>query len=219
MNDRPKIKVVIASEFSIFRKGVALLLEKEKQFVVAGEATGVNDIFKTVKESSADILIINLNVPIESINSLCQNIFEKFPKLPILLFMEQSFEFSVADLIISGVRGIIWKENSEDEFTQAIKSVAAGRSFFEDPQNCRINCHFSHRNCEVGDQEKADSILTEREIEVLRLISSGFTYKEIAARLNISSRTVEAHKNHMITKLDLSNKNELVVYALENLKN
>jgi DNA-binding NarL/FixJ family response regulator len=194
------------------------MVEQEEGLKIIGEANNVNDIFNILQESVPDIIMVNLNLESESIDSLCKNVHDKYPNLPILLFMKDSMEISLAELIVNGVRGVLWENDSENELTDVIRCVANGSLFFEDPKNCRINCHMSQKICDNHKAENINQIISEREIGVLKLIAQGLSYKEIADQLFISSRTVESHKNNIMAKLNLKNKNDLIRYAIENLK-
>jgi two-component system response regulator NreC len=194
------------------------MVEQVEGLKIVGEANNVNDIFNILQETIPDIIMVNLNLEAESIDSLCKNIHDKYPYLPILLFMKDSLEISLAELIVNGVRGVLWENDSENELTDVIQCVANGSLFFEDPKNCRINCHMSHKICDNHEVDNLNQIISDREIEVLKLIAQGLSYKEIAAQLFISSRTVESHKNNIMAKLNLKNKNDLIRYAIENLK-
>lgn len=214
-NDK-KIHILIASAFSVFRIGLKSILKNESIISIADEATTVNEVFSKISIKEPDVLILNLELESESLNSLCQNIHEKHPGLPILLFLNETIEISIADLIINGVRGIIWKENTSVELKEAIQCLANGGSFFEDPDNCRFNCHLSHKIHEEKDIQHLNELLTNREKDVIKLIGLGMSYKEIANKFKISSRTVESHKNSLLSKLHLSNKYELIKFAIEN---
>ena len=209
------IKITTFCEQTIYRKGLKLLIEKDKKFLIIDEASTVNELFVCLQKNIPNIIIINVHVIAEQIISICKNVFEKYPKIPILLFLENRIEISIPEAVIYGVRGIIWKENTEDDLITAIEKLSDGRLFFEDPDNCRLNCHISHKLRKAKNQKKQDK-LTIREIEVLKLIAQGMHYKEVANLLNISSRTVETHKNNMMDKLNFKNINELIRYALIN---
>lgn len=218
MHNLKSIHILIACDFAVLRNGLKLLVEKEEGFTIMGEAHNLNEIFNILQKATPDVIMINLNLEAESLDSLCKNIHSKYPNLPILIFMKISIEVSLAELIVSGVRGVIWEENTDNELTDVIRCVAGGSLFFEDPKNCRINCHMSHKICDNPKFDNLKHVLSEREIEVLKLISKGLSFKEIASQLFISSRTVESHKNNMMVKLNVKNKNELIRYAIENLK-
>ena len=212
-----KTHIVVASDFTLFRNGLKLIIEKEESFRIVGEASSVNEIFSLLQSNVPDIILLNLNLESESLQSLCENLHMKFPNLPILLFMNNNIESSLPELIVRGVRGVIWKDNSSDNLIDVIECVAGGRLYFEDPENCRINCLLSDRISENQEDIDINQTLSERETEVLQLIAKGMTYKQIADNLTISSRTVETHKNNILTKLNLKNKNELIRYAVKYL--
>ncbi len=215
MHNKQIINILIASEFVVFRTGLKSLFEKESSFSIAGEVTNLNEIFNNISKSKPDIIIINLDLQPESLNSLCNNIHFKYPNVSILLFLKETTDISITDLIINGgVKGIIWEENASDDFIEAVRCVANGGSFFEDSRNCRINCHMAHKLCENFEVSNIDELLSSREIEVLKLIGNGKSYGKIAEELMISRRTVETHKNHLIVKLNLKSKYELIRYAL-----
>lgn len=217
MHNIKNIQILIACEFAVLRNGLKLLVEKEEGFTIIGEANNTNDIFNILHIATPDVIMINLNLEAKSLNSLCKNVNVKYPKLPILLFMKDSMEISLAELIVSGVRGVIWEENSEYELTDVIRCVASGSLYFEDPKNCRMNCHLSQKICDNLKVDGLNNLLSARETEVLKLIARGLSYKEIADQLFISSRTVESHKNNILVKLNIKNKIELIRYAIENL--
>lgn len=212
------INVLIACDFAVLRNGIRLLIEHEEGITIIGEAKNINEIFNILQKSTPDLITINLNLEAESLDSLCKNIHSKYPDLPILIFMKDSIKISLAELIVSGVRGVIWEENSEYKLVDVIRCVGSGSLFFEDPKNCRINCHLANKICDDKKLADFNHLLSSREIEVLKLIAEGFSYKEIADQLFISSRTVESHKNNILVKLNLKNKNELMRFAIENLK-
>lgn len=210
--------ILIACDFSVLRKGLKLLVENERDFEIVGEANNVNDIFNILHNTTPNVIMISLNLETESLESLCKNIHDKYPNLPILLFMKDSMEISLAELIVRGVRGVIWEENSKDELVDVIRCVGSGKLFFEDPKNCRVNCHMSHKICDNLSIDDSYKVFSDREFEVLKLIAKGLSFREIAKQLFISSRTVESHKNNMMVKLNAKNKNELIRYAIEKLK-
>lgn len=216
MQNSSVINILIASEFVVFRHGIKSMIENTKEFSMIDEAKNVNEIFSILQKRIPQIIIINLNLEPESLNSLCANIHSKHPTLPVLLFMEESMKISLAELIVNGVRGVIWKDNSDDDLLEIIRCVAKGSLYFEDPDSCRVNCHLSNKTCNNLKKIVLSQTLTTRENEILKLVSLGLSYKKIADQLSISSRTVESHKYNILTKLNLKNKNELIRFAIDN---
>ena len=218
MQNSSIINILIVSEFAVFRHGIKSMIESSKEFSIIDEAKNVNDTFSILQKRIPQIIIINLNLDPESLKSLCANIHSKRPNLPLLLFMEESMKISLAELIVNGVRGVIWKDNSDDDLLEIIRCVARGSLYFEDPENCKINCHLSNKTCNDIKYIVLSPTLTNRENEILKLISRGLSYKKIADQLFISRRTVESHKYNILTKLKLKNKNELIRFAIENYR-
>lgn len=192
------------------------MIEGSKNFSIIDEAKNVSEIFSMLQKRVPQILIINLNLDSEPLNSLCINIQSKHPNLPVLLFIEETMQVSLAELIVNGVRGVIWKDNSGDDLLEIIRCVAKGSLYFADPENCKVNCHLSNKTCNNLKHIALHNTLTPREIEILQLISKGLSYKQIAEQLSISRRTVESHKYNILTKLSLKNKVELIRYAIDN---
>jgi two-component system response regulator NreC len=213
---KEKIKILLVCEFVLFRKGLVLILSKEASCEIIGEVHDINQIDKIVGKSEPDVIILNLSSIPDSIVNTCKNLFGKYPNIPLLLFLDSKIEISIPETIIAGVRGIIWKENTKDELIEAIKKVGNGKLFFENPDNCRLSCHLSTKIEKVQEAKCNHNDLSFREMEVLRLIADGLTYKEVAKKLFISPRTVETHKNNIMTKLDFRNLNEIIRYAIVN---
>jgi DNA-binding NarL/FixJ family response regulator len=209
------VQLLIASEFDIFRKGIKSILEKSNDAAVVFEAAHVNELFNCLQNNRIDIILLNMNIESELLQSLCQNIHSKHPNLPILIFMEGSTHISLAELIINGVRGVIWKENSGDNLMEIIRCVASGSLYFENPENCKLNCQLSKTTCDNLSKIVSNNKLSDREIEIVKWIAKGLSYSEIADLLCISARTVETHKYNVLSKLGLKNKSELIRYAIE----
>jgi len=210
------IKIVIACEFVLFRKGLRILIGIDERFEIVSEASNVDELENSIVQWNPNLIVVNLVSTNHSVNTLCKSIHDKFPKIPILLFLEEGVDISIPEAIVNGVRGIIWKENSKDELIEAIETLSHGGLFFENPDNCTMNCKLSHKIQKPQPPVNISNILSHREIEVLRLISKGLSYKNIAAQLFISPRTVESHKNKIMEKLQLSSTNEIIRYAIIN---
>ncbi|MBN1821165.1 MAG: response regulator transcription factor [Prolixibacteraceae bacterium] len=193
-----------------------MLIEIDKRIQVINETNNIGDLFEVLQNRNTDLIVLNVKESQEQVNSICKNIHLKYPKIPILLFLDScTIEVSIPEVVINGVRGIIWKENTKDELIEAIIRLSQGGLFFEDPENCRFNCHISQKLKKVQDVKNTDC-LTIRELEVLKLIAEGLRYKDIADKLFISIRTVETHKNNIMKKLQFQNVNELIKYAIVN---
>ncbi len=210
------MKLLLLNEFALIQKGLALIIDQEPKFSIVGKALNTDELLRLVRKKDTDIIIINLSLPSANINSICKRIYSSHPKIPILLLLDCSTNINIPEAIVNGVRGIIWKENSEEELVEAIKKVGSGGLFFENPENCRLNCRVSEKLKKNKEDKNIKQILSNREIEVLNLFADGLSYKEIANTLNISPRTVETHKNNIQSKLTISTTAELIRYAINN---
>lgn len=208
--------ILLACEYVLFRKGLRLLLDKEENIHIIGEVINIEGIENALLNSKPDLIVINFSKRADMIIDTCKKVHSKYQHIPILLFLDSSLEISIPTTIVNGVRGIIWKENTKDELIEAINKVAKGELFFENPDNCRLNCHLSEKIKQLHEPNKNKKNLSIRELEIIKLISDGLSYKEIATELFISHRTVETHKNNIIEKLELRNTNELIKYAIVN---
>jgi len=212
----PEINIIIACDFVLFRKWLKSVIQEKDTFKILSETSDPDELVFLMGKTKPDIVIINTTTNTTSLDLICENLHRKYPGIPILLFIYSTVGLSIPKLIVNGVRGIIWKENSNDELIEAIRKVAEGGIYFENPEGCKLNCHLSQKYRKEKKSGNIEEILSIRETEILRLISDGLTYKEIADKLFISPRTVETHKNNIMEKLKLRNLNELIRYAIVN---
>ncbi len=210
-----KKSLIIVNDYNIIQDGLKLLIEKENNLEVIGKTIGKKGLFTLLKTTKPDVILINLTLPEVSINSICKNLHINYPKIPLLLLLNSCIELSIPETIVNGVRGIIWKENTNIELNTAILQVANGGLYFENPENCRHNCSKAHKLSNTQNLNDSKTNLSVREIEVLKLFAEGMTYKKIGNFLNISPRTVETHKENILSKLNLNSKAEMIRFAVE----
>jgi two-component system response regulator NreC len=197
------ITIVIADDHAVVRQGLRLLLEAEEDFAVVGESSDIAQTCALLRECTPAVLLLDLHMGRDlSLSAL----FEMRPASPgtavVILTMEDDPAF-VAPAWNAGAAGYVLKEASRTDLVRAIRTVAKGGRYL-DPA--------------IGGWalSRADAAaLTDRELEVLRLVALGHTNSEIATRLYISQRTVETHRANLQTKLGITGRPELVRYALE----
>lgn len=211
-----KKKLLILNEFAIIQKGLSLIIENEDNLSIVGKTLDTNEFFDLLRKTNPDIILLNLSLPNANINLLCKNIHAECPQIPILLLLDCATIIHIPEAIINGVRGIIWKENSDTELVEAINKVSSGGLYFENPYNCKLTCRISQKLKDTQESEKPKSILSKREIEVVKLFVDGLSYKEIGNTLHISPRTVETHKNNIQSKLNLTGLADIIRHAVEN---
>jgi two-component system response regulator NreC len=200
------IRIVLADDHAVVRSGLRMLLDSESDFEVVAEASEIEDARRYVHGHHPDVLVLDLNMPGGSSLEAIPTIREESPDTQIvMLTMQQEPVFARAALG-AGALGYVLKEAADDELVEAIRRAAIGESFLTPRLGARIAS-------EPPPGPPDD--LSEREVEVLRLIALGHTNAKIAEQLYLSVRTVETHRSHIQQKLRLSTRAELVGYALE----
>ena len=199
------IKIVIADDHAVVRRGLRMLLDAEEGFEVAAEAGDAEDALRYTRAHRPDVLVLDLNMPGE-LTSL-----EAIPQVPeptrvVVLTMQEDPEFA-RQALSSGAAGYVLKESADHELVEAIRAAAAGETY--------LNPRLGARLAAAPAKEEAPDDLTDREIDVLRLIALGHTNAEIGKQLFLSVRTVETHRSHIQQKLRRSSRAELVRYAID----
>jgi two-component system response regulator NreC len=202
------IRIVIADDHAVVRRGLRLLLDAEEGFEVVAEAGDVDDALRYTRAHRPDVLVLDLNMPgtqtsLEAIPALA----ETTPEARIVvLTMQEDPEFARTALA-GGAAGYVLKESADHELVAAVRAAAAGGTYL----NPRLGAQLAA--APVRDEPPDD--LTEREVAVLRLIALGHTNVEIGQQLFLSVRTVETHRAHIQQKLRRSSRAELVRYAID----
>jgi two-component system response regulator NreC len=201
------IKLVIADDHAVVRSGLRMLLDAEEDFEVVAEAGDVDAATRYVRGHRPRVLVLDLNMPGESSLDAMPRLREEFPDTQIVVLTMQDDPAFAREAMRAGAIGYVLKEAADAELVEAVRLAARGQTYLH-PQ---LGARLAAAPDDIG--PRAD--LTEREIEVLRLIALGHTNSEVAKRLYLSVRTVESHRAHIQQKLGLSTRAELVGYALE----
>jgi DNA-binding NarL/FixJ family response regulator len=206
-------RVLLADDHAILRGGLRLLLERDREFAVAGEASDGRDAVEWVARHEAEIVVMDVAMPgLNGIEAAAQ-ILRRRPACRVVMLSMHSDETYVLRCLRAGAHAYVLKESAEGELIEAIRAVMAGRTFFS-PKVRRIleQEHVAELRRAGGDD--AFELLTEREREVLQLIAEGNSNKEIAGRLFLSVLTVETHRKKVMEKLGLRGAPEVVLYAV-----
>ncbi|KJS21247.1 MAG: hypothetical protein VR72_11535 [Clostridiaceae bacterium BRH_c20a] len=214
-----KIKIVIADDHNVVRKGLKLLLENEQDICVIGEAENGQEAINICRDNNPDILLLDLQMPkMDGLETLTE-VKKILPQLKVLILTMHEDEEILIEAMRNNANGYILKKAPEDQLLQAIRSISRGEVFL-DGVNTKafIRAVFEERSShsEQKGQAASGKKLSQRENEVLKLVAQGFTDKEIADNLNISIKTVESHKHRIKEKLGLKRLAELIRYAIEN---
>jgi two-component system response regulator NreC len=204
------IRVLVVDDHAVVRAGLRRVLDAEDDIEVVGEAeTGERAIFEAI-ESKPDVVVMDVVMPGKSGIEATPEVLRAVPTTKVLVLSMQDDPRYVRAAFEAGARGYVLKEAADTEVVGAVRAVAAGERYVHPALGARLVA------AEVDERRRADEDpLSDREREVLRLLALGHTNQEIAEMLFISVRTAETHRAHIMRKLGLSTRAELVRYALE----
>ena len=205
-DDPASIRIVIADDHAVVRSGLRLLLDSEQDFEVVAEAGDVDAARRYVRGHHPAVLVLDLNMPGGSSLEAIPGIRESAPETQIVILTMQEEPAFARQALSAGAIGYVLKEAADDELVEAVRRAARGETYLNPRLGARLAAEPT-----VG----APDDLSEREVDVLRLIALGHTNAEIAEQLYLSVRTVETHRAHIQQKLRLTSRAELVRYALE----
>jgi two-component system, NarL family, response regulator NreC len=200
------IRIVLADDHAVVRRGLRLLLEGEPDLEVVAEVGDVDAARRYVHDHHPAVLVLDLNMPGGSSLEAIPAIREETPETQIVILTMQEEPAFARQALGAGAIGYVLKEAADDELVEAIRRAAIGERY--------LNPRLGARLASEPPPGPPDD-LSEREVDVLRLIALGHTNAEIAEQLFLSVRTVETHRAHIQRKLRLSSRAELVRYALE----
>jgi DNA-binding NarL/FixJ family response regulator len=205
------IRVVLVDDHELFRAGVRG--ELGTSIDVVGEAGSVADAVPLIHELDPDVVLLDVHLPDGGGAAVIAAVAQERPGVKFLALSVSDAAEDVIGVIRAGARGYVTKTISSDELTDAITRVADGDAVFS-PRLAGFVLDAFREGARVGDDAELET-LTPREREVLQLIARGYRYKEIAARLHLSVKTVEAHVSSVLRKLQLSSRHELTRWAQE----
>jgi two-component system response regulator NreC len=200
------IRIVLADDHAVVRSGLRMLLDSESGFEVVAEASDVDTAARYVRGHRPTVLVLDLNMPGGSSLEAIPAIRSESPQTQIVVLTMQQEPAFARQALASGALGYVLKEAADEELVEAVRRAAVGESYLNPRLGARIAAEPP-----VGRPDD----LSEREVDVLRLIALGHTNAEIAEQLFLSVRTVETHRSHIQQKLRLSTRAELVGYALD----
>jgi two-component system response regulator NreC len=208
-----RTRVLLADDHAILRSGLRLLLEREADLAVAGEAGDGRAAVEWLARETADVAVMDIGMPGLNGIEATEQIARLYPKLAVIMLSMHSDETYVLRCLRAGARGYILKESAEHELIAAIRAVMAGKSYFSPKVKRLLQQDHVARLRRSGAEDRFE-LLTGREREVLQLIAEGNSNKEVAARLFLSVYTVETHRKNILEKLKLHGAADLILYAV-----
>jgi two-component system response regulator NreC len=201
-----RIRIVIADDHAIVRRGLRQLLDDEEGLEVVAEAEDVESARRYLRGHHPDVLVLDLNMPGEPSIEAIPDLRREFPETQIVVLTMQNEPAYARSALSAGVLGYVLKESADAELVEAIRSAVAGDQY--------LNPRLGAKVAAEPPPGPPDG-LSDRELEILRLIALGFTNSQVAEELFLSVRTVETHRAHIQQKLGLNDRAELVRYALD----
>jgi two-component system response regulator NreC len=203
------IRAVVVDDHAVVRSGIKLLLDREDDIEVVGEAGSAKDAVFEVRAQKPDVLLLDVVMPGESGIEALPNLLKESPETRVLVLSMQDDPSYVRKAFAAGASGYVLKEAADEEVVAAVREIASGGRYVHPALGARMVA----AEAEERAAAEADP-LSEREREVLRLLALGHTNQEISKLLFISVRTAETHRAHIMQKLRISTRAELVRYAL-----
>ena len=203
------IRVVVVDDHAVVRSGIKLLLDAHEGIDVVGEAGNAKDAIFRVREQTPDVILLDLVMPGEGGIEVLPKLLKEAPDAKVLVLSMQDNPSYVREAFAAGATGYVLKEAADAEVVTAIREIAKGGSYVHPALGARMVA----ADAAAVAAAEADP-LSDREREILRLLALGHTNQEIAKMLYISVRTAETHRAHIMQKLRLSTRAELVRHAL-----
>ncbi len=210
------IKCIIVDDHKIVIDGIKAMLFGVNEIQIIGEACCGSDFFILLNNVQADIAIIDVKLPDISGIDIVKQITSNYPSIKTIMLTSQDDEETILKAVQAGVMGFLPKNTSHMEFIKAIKTVYDGEEYFGSNISKIIFSSFARQIKNEDLKSINKSPVTEREKEIIILISEGLSYKEIADKLFISTRTVETHKKNLQEKLELKTNADIIKYAIRN---
>ncbi|EGQ2883225.1 response regulator transcription factor [Staphylococcus pseudintermedius] len=210
------MRIVIADDHAVVRTGFSMILNFQEDMEVVGTAADGVEAYQKVMERAPDVLIMDLSMPPgESGLIATSKILDSFPNTKILILTMYDDEEYLFHVLRSGASGYILKNAPDEQLLLAIRTVYQGETYIDPKMTTSLVKEFVHSSNDGEYSNDPFKVLSKRELEILPLIAKGYGNKDIAEKLFVSVKTVEAHKTRIMDKLNLKSKPELVEYALK----
>ena len=209
----PQIRILLADDHTVMRNGLRLLLERQPNLSVVGEAADGREAVEMAAAEKPDVVVMDIAMPHLNGVEAARQIVNQEPRTAVAILSMHSDESYVIRSLKAGARAYLLKDSAEADLIEAIGAIREGRSFFSPAVRKILKEDFMRQLDEMGAEDTYE-LLTTREREVLQLVAEGKSNKEVANLLNLSLYTVETHRTHILQKLNLHSVPELILYAV-----
>ncbi|HLJ80010.1 MAG TPA: response regulator transcription factor [Ktedonobacterales bacterium] len=207
------IRILLADDHTVVRKGLRLLLESNEGFTVVADAADGRDAVAMAERHAPDVVVMDVAMPGLNGIEAARQITAKMPQTSVVFLSMHSDEAYVLKALKAGARGYLLKDSAEYDLINAVKAVSDGKAFFSPAISQMLVADYM-RQMQERAVEDSYELLTTREREVLQLLAEGKNNKEVATILNLSLYTVETHRSNIFQKLNLHSGAELILYAI-----
>ncbi len=208
------IKILLADDHKIVRDGIKLMLESQPGIEVVAEVSNGKEALEILNDTLIDLVVMDINMPEKDGITATKEIKEKYNNIKVLALTMSNDDLHIRQMIQAGASGYIMKSAGRNELKDAIMTIVNGKHYFSDEATHSIMMDLVKGK---GKSSSSDLVhITDRELEILELIIKEFTNQEIAEKLFISSRTVDAHRRNLLQKTGARNTAGLVKYAFQN---
>ena len=206
-------RIFLVDDHPVLRQGMGRLIDDQPDLMMCGEAESPPEALRLLGTAKADAVIVDLTLKGGDGLELCKQIRDRFTTLPILVVSMHDESLYAERALKAGARGYVMKQEPQETIMSALRMVARGEVYLSPAMSAKLLRNFSSAK---SDSDLAPlERLTNRELEIFRLIGEGQSVRTIAEKLFLSTKTVEAHKEHIKQKLNLKSSNELLQYAIE----
>jgi two-component system response regulator NreC len=207
-----RTRILLAEDHVTVREGIKLLVNNQPDMEVIGEADNGEDAIAEAKRLNPDMIVMDISMPKLNGLTATKRLRRLLPEIKILTLTRHTDDGYLQQLIKAGVNGYVLKQSAPGELISAIRAVSGGKSYIDPALTNKVMGGYVGRSASLRG-ENANEI-TDREAEILRLIAWGYSNKEIAGQLDISVKTVEAHKANTMRKLGMTSRIDIVRYAI-----
>ena len=207
------IRILLADDHTVVRKGLRLLLESQPGLTVVADAANGRETVALAEELKPDVVVMDVAMPILNGIEAARQISARLPQTSIVFLSMHSDESYVLRALKAGGRAYLLKDSAEHDLIEAVKAVSEGKAFFS-PAISKMLVEDYVRQMQERKVEDSYDLLTTREREILQLLAEGKNNKDVAGILNLSLYTVETHRSNIFQKLNLHSGAELILYAI-----
>ncbi len=208
-----QIRILLADDHTVIRRGLRALLERQTGFVVVAEAADGREAVDAAAAQNPDVAVIDIGMPNLNGIEAATRITEKCPQTAVVILSMHADEGYVLRALKSGARGYLLKDSPEEDLINAIRAVHRGKAFFS-PEVSKMLAEDYMRQMRQRGVEDSYELLTPREREILQMLGEGNSNKDVATKLNLSLHTVETHRGNILEKLNLHSTAEMILYAV-----